>query len=220
MPLTSEWTTDTANVTSTVSVQHHTSTPLDGNRSVRFNITTGGGGGSKGAGAVFLVTPTYVRGHVMGRLQTLMRVDSDVTLAGIYFLASQATGIAGAGSAYMFGPGGALNTLKLQKTSGGLFAASPTTLHTIPVNVGASDPTDTFALEVEWKADLNIFGGTSIICRYGVDLNNLADVLEYVDETSPLLASSAEGLFAFRSGTSVVGQAIFDDTSVYNIALS
>src|SRR5258705_283509 len=129
MPLTTEWTTDTANVTSTVSVNHHTSTPLDGNRSVRFNITTA-------------------------------------------------------------------------------------------VNVGASDPTDTFALEVEWKADLDIFGGTSIICRYGVDLDNLDVVLEYVDETSPLLVSSAEGLFAFRSGTSVVGQAIFDDTSMYDITLS
>ncbi len=216
MPLTTEWTTDTANVTSTVSVQHHTSTPLDGNRSVRFNVTTGGGGGSKGAGAVFLVTDP---GHVMGRLQTLMRVDSDVTLAGIYFLASQSTGITGAGAAYMFGPGGALNTLQLRKTSGGLYSGSPTTLDTTAIDVGASD-TDTFALEVEWKADLDIFGGTSIICRYGVDLDNLNDVLEYVDESSPLLVSLAEGLFAFRSGTSVVGQAIFDNTSVYDITLA
>lgn len=218
MPLVSEWTTDTANVTSTVSVQHHTSTPLDGNRSLRFNITTGGAGGSKGAGAVFLVTPTYVRGHVMGRLQTVMRVDSDLTLGGMYFLASQDTGIAGAGSAYMFGPNGALNTLVLRKTSGGLYTGSPTTLDTTGIDVGAS-PTDTFALEVEWKADLDIFGGTSIICRYGVDLDHLNNVLEYVDELSPLLVSSAEGLFAFRSGTSVVGQAIFDDTSLYTITV-
>lgn len=219
MPLTTDWTTDSANVTSTVTILHHTSTPLDGNRSVRFNITTGGGGGSKGAGAIYLVTPTYTRGFVMGRLQSLMRVDGDVSQAGIYFLASQVSGIAGAGSAYMFGPSGANNTLLLRKTSGGLFATVWDLGETTGIDVGTS-PTDTFALEVEWKADLDIFGGTQIICRYGADLGSLVDVLEFVDEDSPLLASSAEGLFAFRSGITLVGQAIFDDTTVYEITLA
>src|SRR6202008_1171249 len=109
-----------------------------------------------------------------------------------------------------FGPTGANNTLVLRKTTGGLFSTSYTLLDTTGIDVGASE-TDTFAIEVEWKADLDIFGGTQIICRYGVDLDNLVDVLEYVDEDSPLLTSAAEGLFAFRSGVTQVGQAIFDD---------
>ena len=218
MPLVSDWTTDTAQSNATVSIAHHTSTPLEGNRSVRFNITTGVVVGTKGAGAIFLVTPTYIRGHVMGRLQSLARVDSDVDQAGIYFLASQDVGIAGAGSAYMFGPTGVNNELVLRKTSGGLFSTTFTLLDTTGINVGTS-PTLTFAIEVEWKADLGIFGGTSIICRYGSTLATMSTVLEFVDETLPLLVSSAEGLFAFRSGISLVGQAVYDDTTLYDISV-
>lgn len=218
MPLVQDWVADSAQVSTTVSIQHHTSTPLEGNRSVRFNITTGGGAGTKGAGSVYLVTPTYIRGHVMGRLQSLMRVDSEVSQSGIYFLASQASGISGAGSCYMFGPTGSTNILQLRKTTGGLFSTTPTTLEAATV-IGAA-PTATFALEVEWKANLDIFGGTFITCRYGVDLDSLADVIEYVDESAPLVVSSAEGLFTFRSGTSQVGQAIFDDTSLYDIQVA
>lgn len=219
MALISDWTSDTDSVTSTVSIQHHTSTPLQGNRSVRFNITTGGAGTSKGAGAIFLVTPTYVRGHVMGRLQSLMRVDSDLNHGGIYFLASQATGISGTGSAYMFGTTGINNTLVLRKTTGGLFSTSSSLLDTTGINVGTS-PTSAFAIEVEWKADVALFGGTSIICRYGATLGSLVDVLEFVDESSPLTSSNAEGLFSFVAGSGVVGQSIFDDTSLYHISLS
>jgi hypothetical protein len=155
----------------------------------------------------------------MGRLQALARVDSDVTHAGIYCLASQSTGIAGNGSAYMFGPSGPNNTLELRKTTGGLYSTSYTVLDTASTNVGSS-PTGVFAIEVEWKASLSIFGGTSLICRYGADLAHLTTVLEYVDENSPLLASSAEGLFCFRSGISQVGQTIFDDTSLWDISVS
>lgn len=218
MPLVQDWQTDSSQVNATVSIQHHTSSPLNGNRSVRFNITTGGTLGTKGAGAVYLIEPTHDRAHVMGRLQTLMRVDSDVTAAGIYFLASQDAGITGAGSGYYFGSVGASNTLNLYKFDAGLFDDTPTLLETSGVNVSAS-PTSTFAIEVEWKADLTIFGGTFITCRYGATLGSMIDILEYVDESSPLLSSSAEGLFAYRSGISVVGQAIFDDTTLYSISV-
>ena len=216
MPLITDWTTDTAQSNATVSIQHHTSSPLDGNRSVRFNVTTGGVSGTKGAGAAFLFTPAHTRGFVMGRLQTLMRVDSDVIQGGIFFVASQDVGIAGAGSCYLFGPTGTLNSLELRKVNSGIFDDTPTTLDTAGINVGSS-PTSSFALEVEWKADLGIFGGTFITCRYGPTLGSMVDVLEFVDESSPLLTSFAEGLFVFRSGISTVGQVIFDDTTVYQI---
>ena len=218
MALVTDWDTDTAQSNSTVSIQYHTSTPLAGNRSVRFNVTTGGSIGTKGAGAIYLLEPTHDRGHVMGRLQTLMRVDSDVIGSGIFFLASQDVGIAGAGSCYYFGPGGSVNILNLYKVNSGLFDDTPTLLDTTGINVGAS-PTSTFAIEVEWKANVSIFGGTSIICRYGATLGSMTDVLEFVDESSPLVTSSAEGLFAFRSGIATVGQVIYDDTSLFSITL-
>ena len=219
MALITDWLTDTASVTSSVSIQHHTSTPLNGNRSVRFNITNGSAVGSKGAGAVFLVTPTYTRGHIMGRLRTLMRVDSNLNQSGIYFLASQDIGIAGLGSAYMFGPSGINNALVLRKTSGGLYNTSFTLLDSTNTSLGIS-PTTAFAVEVEWKASIDIFGGTHIICRYGTSFGSLVEILEYVDESSPLTVSSAEGLFAFVDGADIVGQAVFDDTSLYNITLT
>ncbi len=218
MPLLSDWTVDTAQVTSTVSVAHHTSSPLTGNRSVRFNITTGGVAGTRGAGAVYLIQPTHDRGHLMGRLQSEMRVDSDVSHAGIYFLASQDVGIAGAGACYLFGPSGASNTLVLKKVASGIFDDNPTLLDTTGINVGSS-PTGEFALEVEWKSDVSIFGGVHMICRYGATLGSMATVLEYVDESSPLITGTAEGLFAFRSGITTVGQAIFDSTTLHSITI-
>ena len=147
-----------------------------------------------------------------------MRVDSDIIQGGIFFVASQDVGIAGAGSCYLFGPTGTLNSLELRKVNSGIFDDTPTTLETAGINAGSS-PTSTFALEVEWKADLSIFGGTFITCRYGATLATMTDVLEFVDESSPLLTSFAEGLFVFRSGISTVGQVIFDDTSVYEITV-
>jgi hypothetical protein len=216
MPLVTEWVTDSSVSNAVVSIQHHTSTPLNGNRSVRFNVTTGGTSGTYGSGAIFLVTPTYTRGFVLGRLQTLMRVDSNTTNAGIYFMASQATGITGAGNAYTCGVNLTNNTIELRKLNAGLSDATPTILHTSGTVVGTA-PTSTFALEVEWKADLGIFGGTHITCRYGATIATLATIFVYVDESSPYLVSSAEGLFLTRSGITTVGQVVYDDTSVFQL---
>jgi len=223
MPLTPDWTTDTASVSAAVSIQHHTSSPLVGNRSLRMNVTTGGTTGTKGAGAVFLATPLHTRGFVMGKLRTIIRIDSDVDHAGIFCMASQATGIAGAGSCYTFGPGGSTNEVELRKLNGGLYDDTPSILATGELDLGDS-PTGEFALQLEWKADLDLFGGTQLVGKVSTDVT-FADiddniVFSIVDESSPLLNTTAEGLFLFRSGVGEIGQAIFDNTTVYETTLA
>jgi hypothetical protein len=222
VPLDSgDWVQDTANVTSTVTIIHNTSTPINGNRSVRFTVDTGGVGGSKGAGAIYLdAAKPHSLGFELGRIQTLIRVDNQVDQAGIYFLASQSSGIAGAGSAYAFGPSGSSSELVLTKLSTGLFDTTPQILISTGINMGVP-PTSIKAIEVIWRASLSIFGGTFITVRAGdaINFGDLVDIGEIVDESAPLLTSEAEGLFCFRAGTTLTGQAVFDDTTVFETTI-
>ena len=222
MPLdTNDWIQDTASVSSTISILHHTAVPVNGNRSVRITVTNGGIAGTKGAGALFLDTTNHTRGFNLGRIRTLIRIDQEVDHAGIYCVGSQDVGISGAGSSYVFGPSGATHELTLSKLDAGLFDETPSILAATGVTLGAA-PTAVKAIELEWKADLGIFGGTQLICRAGdaLDFSDLAVVAQVVDESIPLLASSSEGLFVFRAGITAVGQVTFDDTTVFETTIT
>lgn len=221
MPLdTGDWTQDTAVVSATTSILHNASTPLHGDRSVRFTVTTGGVGGTKGAAAIFLDTANHTRGFLLGRIRTLIRVDQEVDHAGIFAVASQDTGIAGAGSCYVFGPAGSSHELTLSKLDAGLYDTTPSIISSTGVTMGSA-PTSIKAIELEWKADLTIFGGTQLICRAGdaIDFSDLSIIFQDVDESSPLLTAASEGLFCFRTGLVSVGQVTFDDTTVYETSI-
>ena len=221
MPLdTMDWVQDTATVSATTTILHNASTPINGDRSVRFTVTTGGISGTKGAAAIYLDTTNHTRGFLLGRIRTLIRVDQEVDHAGIFAVASQAAGIAGAGSCYVFGPAGSTHELTVSKLDGGLYDETPSVIFSTGVTMGAA-PTAVKAIELEWKADLTIFGGTQLICRAGdaIDFSDLAIVYQDVDESSPLLSASSEGLFAFRAGLVSVGQVTFDDTTVFETTI-
>lgn len=219
MPLdTNDWIQDTDDVNSTVTILHNTSTPIEDDRSVRFTVTTGGAISDKGAGAVYLDIASHTKGFELGRIRTLIRVDQQVDQAGIFAMGSIDAGIAGAGNSYVFGPVGVTNELTLQKLDGGLFDVTPSLIDATGVtfSIGAVK-----AIELEWKADVGIFGGTQLICRAGdaTDFSDLAIIFQGVDETAPLTASLSEGLFAFRAGITSVGQVTFDDTTVFKTTI-
>ena len=147
-----------------------------------MTVTTSGVSGTKGAGAVFLDTTNHTRGFVLGRIRTLIRVDQEVDSAGIYCLGNDDVGIAGAGkNAYVFGPFGSTNELTLAKLNDGLIDETPSIINSTGVTLGAA-PTAVKAIELEWKADLTIFGGTQLICRAGdaIDFSDLAIIFQTV----------------------------------------
>lgn len=217
---TNDWITDTAVVSSTVTILHNTSDPLNGDRSVRFTVTNGGIAGTKGAGAIYLDTTNHTRGFELGRIRTLVRIDQQVDHAGIYAVGSQTAGISGAGNAYVFGPAwnGSIHELTLSKLDNGLYDETPSIISSTGVTLAV----DTIkAIELEWKADLTIFGGTQLICRAGdaIDFSDLSIIFQDTDESSPLLTSASEGLFTFRAGITTVGQVTFDDTTVFETTI-
>jgi hypothetical protein len=221
MPLdTNDWVQDIDGVSSTQTILHNTGTVINGDRSVRFTITNGGIAGTKGAAAIYLDLTNHTRGFALGRIRTLIRVDQQVDHAGIYAVGSQVAGIAGAGSAYVFGPAGATHELTLSKLDNGLFDTTPSIISSTGVTMGAAI-TAVKAIELEWKADLTIFGGTQLICRAGdaIDFSDLAIVFQGTDETAPLLTAASEGLFAFRAGITTTGQVTFDDTTVFETTI-
>lgn len=215
MPLdTNDWIQDTFVDSSTVTILHNVSTPIEDDRSVRFTVTTGGSITDRGVGSIFLDLANHTRGFELGRIRTLIRVDQQVDQAGIFCMGSADVGIATAGNAYTFGPVGATNELTLMKLDAGLADVTPSVINATGVTFALGTVK---AIELEWKADLTIFGGTQIICRAGdaADFSDLAIVFQGVDETAPYLTSLSEGLFCFRVGLTSVGQATFDDTTVF-----
>jgi hypothetical protein len=215
MPLVTEWQSDTSVSGGKVAeVIHYTASPIIGNRSLSIEDSGGVSGSPIAGGAVYPVTPTYSRGFVMGRLRTLIRVDDPGIHAGIYCMASQDIGIAGAGSAYVFGPVGASNELHLSRVSSGVSSVSLLDLVDLGVNLTTGV---TKAIELEWKSDIGIFGGIQFKIRIGnaTDFSDLSLVSTYTHVDTPLTASAAEGLYGANAGILSTSRYIFDNTSVY-----
>ena len=214
MPLDTDWETDSANTNGTVDIQHTTANPINGNRSVRITCTTGAA--SFATGAIMLDDAVHSRGFVLGKIRTLMRVDTPGDTpenAGIYCLGSVDVGIANAGDAYTFGPVGATQTLQLSKLNGGLQDATPALLF----DTGVAIVPGTFkAIELQWKAELTIFGGVQFTMLAGnaIDFSDLATIGTHTDETLPLVASNSEGLFLTKLDDVESCTVVYDDTTV------
>jgi hypothetical protein len=167
-------------------------------------------------GAIFLVTPTYTRGFPMGRIRTLMRKDApEHSHAGIYCLASQAAGIAAAGSCYIFGPK-SNDHIVLQKITTGGLGGVPTQLFDTGIIMTASSLSDVTTLELAWRANLDFYGGVQFLMSVGelADFSDLTLVGDYTDSFSPLLTSSAEGLYAHVTGILQTMAFMYDSTRV------
>lgn len=221
MPLVTEWTSDTASSNATLNVIHYTTNPIEGNRSLRIEATTGGSASPYACGAVYLANPPYTPGLVLGRVRTLLRLDDvDQDHAGIYCLASQASGITGTGAAYTFGPN-ASDEIVLQKIETGGLIGTPTTLFSTGITVTSSSLSDITALELVWKANVSIFGGVRFDLYVGEldDFSDLTHVGDFTDSFSPLLTSFAEGVYATTSGLLKNMAVMFDLTRVQSTTI-
>lgn len=216
MPLGTDWTPDTASVNATLNVIHYTTNALEGNRSLRIEATTGGAATPYATGGIYLVTPPYTRGFPMGRVRTIIRRDGpEHTHAGIYCLASQAVGIAQAGSCYIFGPR-SNNRIVLQKITAGGLGGVPTQLFDTGEILTSTSVSDVNTLELAWKASVPIFGGVQFLMSVGelADFSDLTLVGDYTDSFDPLLTSSAEGIYAHVTGILLSMAFTFDMTRV------
>jgi hypothetical protein len=214
MPLSPDWTTDQTTFNGTVAIAHTTVDPLVDARSLRIQCSAGFTGSPYACGAVFLDTATHSRGFVMGKIRTLLRINSgsiSPDLGGIFCLGSIAAGITDIGSAYMFGPVGL--TLQLRKVFSGLSDNGTTLLYNTGINMVVGT---TKAIELEWKSSLDIFGGVRFVMSAGdaTDFSDLTEIDTYVDESSPLLTSQSEGLFNYQSGVGESTTLVFDQTTV------
>jgi hypothetical protein len=82
----------------------------------------------------------------------------------------------------------------------------------IPMVVG-----QIFALEFQWEVLINETNGVDLVVRYGTatDFSNLADIIHYVDTSSPYTTSRGEGICwtsIFQTQTYLL-----DQTSLYRI---
>ena len=190
-----------------------------------------------------LTAPPFSNGFTKGRIRTLIRwntggniaVDGRFWECGIVAMMSNAdvTVDGGGQTCYTFavGSGSAVATnqfrLLLLKHTDGLAGAVGT--HTIFYEAntpGAHPPSadDFWPIELEWVADLGGLGGTRLIGRVGtknsLDFGTLADVIDVVDTTDPLLTSVGEGIAYIKGHTGGAAPGFnwsWDQTTVFEL---
>ena len=163
-----------------------------------------------------------------GRLRTVCRVDIHeggtplISYFGVTALQSQDDLTAG-GSCYALllasGEGLVDPVLCLHKFTSGLPNGLPTPpLISIPFPVTLGVP---FAMELEWIVDVPNLGGTFLLARTGTqtDFSDLTAQMSFVDTSSPITTSVAEGVVASFKSNSVsdTKKVIFDNTTLFEL---
>ncbi len=75
-----------------------------------------------------------------------------------------------------------------------------------------------FVFEVQWIADIGVYGGTQIIARYftGTNFSLLVDEITIVDTVSPIITSGFESLALSFAGTGQF-RVLWDETRIFEI---
>lgn len=145
---------------------------------------------------------SFVRGLTQGRVRTLMNISDhllEITREGeygIYSMASQLNLTAG-GAAYAFVLHVA-NTFdwRLVEYASGVSIGGGRVEHEAGSTFGSPALGKTFAIEFEWRLDLDNFGGIKLVCRAaeGTNFGAMQEVYNTTLGAAPLLTSVAEGL--------------------------
>jgi len=229
MPLVTDWESFTDGF-GPIAIEHFTVNPIVGDRSVRFTIPNFLGSlGESSRAAIMLKEPPHTRGLLLGVIRTLVRVETGTPRRlGIFSMAQSGTNPALAGSECYVLAQGFFNTSPgpaewhlARVTDLSELAVTLTDLGTTGVpalNIG-----ETLPIELKWKADASIFGGTQLEASFGnlndLDFSNLTSTLTLTDANDPLLITNGEGLFASNVDEQQEQQVIFDETSVFNTVI-
>lgn len=211
---------------SSVTISLDINTPLVGNGSLKFV------NGQTPNGVANMYLTSLGRGFTKGRVRTLIRMDARPShvayeRSGIVFLQSVLNPSVASGNCYTFGwgvgastsgtPGGQYWTLNKHALSLGTAGSN---LFNEAVSVSAGDY---YPIQVEWVVDIAGLGGTRISISVGdlnsIDFSTLLPLVDYLDTSSPLTSSVAEGLFTAHpsSGISGVHTYTFDETTIYQL---
>ncbi len=174
------------------------------------------------SGALHLI-PTYpgataiARGMTAGKIRSVVRWDNHGGVARFGLVAMQSvldltpeTGEEGDAYVCLFDTASSANAIRLGKMST-MFLGEWNTLMS---SASAQFVSQTArAVEFEWDASSGL--NCALVVRTGsaLDFSNLTVLLDYIDTSSPLLTSVAEGLFAlYVSGNADV---YWDNTTLY-----
>lgn len=168
---------------------------------------------------------TYSNGLSTGRIRSVIRIDDLVTdnIGHVGFVCMQNTLTAyntnDAGYAVTLSGGNGLssptvNIIKFNNT----FTASPSVVDSASATVTTSSA---FVFQMDWVSDFALLGGTLIRGYLGeatTDFNNLVQVVEYTDLSSPILSTVTEGLIqVLFSGVANNFDVKWDETSFFEL---
>lgn len=173
----------------------------------------------------------FTKGFTSGRIRTVFRSHSSgsgVVSFFLYFMASQLD-ITSGGSCYYVNCTHASSALQLRKTTSGGVPGSFTNLQTITGGtngIAYSNSINPVAVEVTWfggPVANAVFGGTRIQIRAmegTTAFTHMGAAAVFVDTSSPLTTSVAEGIGGFSSNLGVGSvQDFVDETTIYERVL-
>lgn len=209
----------------TVSIEINT--PLVGDGSLKFAA-------SAAVNQKNMYLTNLDKGFTKGRIRSLMRMVVRPTTqayarAGLICMQSVINPAAATGAYYTFGWGvgsstagtpGTQKWLLMKRAPSGQLSSVGTELNSTSVVVSASDY---YPVQLEWVVDIADLGGTRLTASVGTlnstDFGTLVTVFDYLDTSSPLTTSVAEGIFctsANAAGAETYTYT-FDETTIYQL---
>ncbi len=174
---------------------------------------------------VTLYNNTYANGLTAGTIRSIFRITDLVTTGiervGLVFMQNSPSisDLLDTGYGVFLNAGNGLSDpfVSISKFTTGLHTPPADNLLTTTT---FTPPTldDDFMLEVAWISDLGVLGGTQIYVRYalGTDFGDLTLIMEYLDTTTPIVATSFESLAVGFDGSGHL-RVLIDETSIYEI---
>jgi hypothetical protein len=216
MSFPGDWQTNSNQLSTVIALDY--TTPLVEDASLGIDATVG-------PERVTLQNNLYTRGLTAGAYQSIFRVTSLTTTStervGFVFMQNNPTisGMSDVGYGVFLNAGNNMSTpyVSIVKFTSGL-SSTPTEL-TTSVSIPAPGLNDDFVLRAVWVASLPILGGTQIRAFYalGTDFDNLAEVADVIDTSSPITTTSDESL-AFSFDGPGEFHVLIDETSIFELA--
>jgi len=169
---------------------------------------------------------TYSNGLLAGRIRSVIEIENlstdDVGYIGFSCMQNSLTAFNtnDAGYALVLSTGVSPQAVSLIKYNNTIIN-SPLILDTDLDSVGVSFSTP-FVFQLDWVSDFALLGGTLLRGYIGTattDFNDLVQVVEFTDVSSPILASTTESLLQVVFNTSIATnfEVRWDDTSIFQL---
>lgn len=169
---------------------------------------------------------TYSNGLLAGRMRSVIEIDDlntdDISMIGFLCMQNSLTAYNtnDAGYGLVLSTGVAPQVVSLIKYNNTI-TNSPFILDTSMDSAGVNFD-EPFVFQLDWVSDFALLGGTLLRGYIGTnttDFNDLIQVVEFTDVSSPILTSTTESLFQAVFNTSIATnfEARWDNTSIFQL---